>query len=206
MQRAIKRLLDILLAVTGLVILSPVIVIIAILVRLKLGQPILFRQQRPGLKGRPFTLIKFRTMIDQAEAQTGPVFARPDDSRVTAVGRVLRRTSLDELPQLLNVLFGQMSLVGPRPERPEFVEQLSKLIPRYMLRHHVKAGLTGWGKYRATLTLLETGIDGARSARLAFSPGTSTSTSTSYSLLTNTHTVGATVAGEVYAGSAWVYA
>jgi len=99
-----------------------------------------------GLDGREFTMLKFRTMIEDAEAQTGPVWAGVDDPRCTAVGRFLRRTSLDELPQLLNVLAGHMSLVGPRPERPELIREFKHELPRYMLRHKMKAGMTGWAQ------------------------------------------------------------
>jgi len=108
--------------------------------------PALLRQERMGLDGRRFELLKFRTMRTGAEDATGPVWARPDDARRTAVGTWLRRFNLDELPQLVNVLRGEMSLVGPRPERPVFVDDFRRRIPGYMLRHKVKAGMTGWAQ------------------------------------------------------------
>jgi lipopolysaccharide/colanic/teichoic acid biosynthesis glycosyltransferase len=107
---------------------------------------VLFIQERMGMDGRPFRMLKFRTMRSDAESESGPVFARPGDPRATAVGRVLRRTSLDELPQLWNVLRGEMSLVGPRPERAPFIEEFRRRFPGYMLRHAVKAGMTGWAQ------------------------------------------------------------
>ena len=108
--------------------------------------PVFYRQQRMGLDGKQFTIYKLRSMYEDAEAETGPVWARDDDPRCTPVGRLLRKTSIDELPQLWNVLRGDMSLVGPRPERPYFVDQFKQRIPQYMLRHKVRAGLTGWAQ------------------------------------------------------------
>ena len=145
-NRLLKRLFD--LAVGGAVLLvtAPVLAAIALAIRLTSPGPVLLRQERMGLDGRRFTLLKFRTMRVDAETATGPVWARPDDERRTAVGGVLRRFNLDELPQLVNVLRGEMSLVGPRPERPVFVEDFRRRIPGYMLRHKVKAGMTGWAQ------------------------------------------------------------
>ncbi len=114
--------------------------------RLTSRGPVFYRQERMGLDGKSFTIVKFRSMYDDAERQTGPVWAVADDPRVTPLGRFLRRSNLDELPQLWNVLRGDMSIVGPRPERPHFVEQFKHKIPQYMLRHKVKAGLTGWAQ------------------------------------------------------------
>ena len=108
--------------------------------------PVFYRQERMGLDGKSFTIVKFRSMYDDAERETGPVWAQPSDPRVTPFGRFLRRSNLDELPQLWNVLRGDMSIVGPRPERPHFVAQFKHKIPQYMLRHKVKAGLTGWAQ------------------------------------------------------------
>jgi len=141
-----KRLFDIIASLTGLVILSPLLAVIALLVRRSSPGPILYRQDRLGLDGRRFQMVKFRTMYVDAEAETGPVFARDDDPRTTSVGCWLRRWSFDELPQLWNVLRGDMSLVGPRPERPSFVSEFKETIPRYMLRHRMKSGMTGWAQ------------------------------------------------------------
>jgi exopolysaccharide biosynthesis polyprenyl glycosylphosphotransferase len=119
---------------------------IAIGIRLESPGPVLLRQERMGLDGRRFTMLKFRTMREDAETTTGPVWAQAEDPRRTRLGSLLRRFSLDELPQLLNVLRGEMSLVGPRPERPVFVEEFRRRMPGYMLRHKVKAGMTGWAQ------------------------------------------------------------
>lgn len=141
-----KRVMDIAGALFGLIVLSPAILVISILVPLSSPGPILYRQQRMGLDGRPFDCLKFRSMPVDSEAKTGAVWNTAEDMRATWLGRFLRRTSLDELPQLLNVLRGEMSLVGPRPERPVFVNQFRKNVPGYMLRHKVKAGMTGWAQ------------------------------------------------------------
>ena len=142
----LKRLWDVVLSFLFLIIVSPIMLFVAILVKLSSRGPIFFRQERIGLDGRLFRIIKFRTMKADAETHTGPVWASADDPRSTTLGRLLRRLSLDELPQLLNVLKGEMSLVGPRPERPHFVEEFKKRIPRYMLRHKVKSGMSGWAQ------------------------------------------------------------
>jgi Undecaprenyl-phosphate glucose phosphotransferase len=141
-----KRALDIAVSSLGLLVASPVIAAVALAVRLTSGRPVLFAQERMGLDGRVFRMIKFRTMRNDAEGDSGPVWTVPDDPRRTGLGSFLRRTSLDELPQLWNVLRGDMSLVGPRPERPVFIEQFRREIPGYMLRHKIKAGLTGWAQ------------------------------------------------------------
>ena len=142
----IKRGLDLVVGSLVLVALSPVLLVVAVAVKLTSAGPTLLRQERMGLDGRAFSMLKFRTMRADAEAESGPVWTAPDDARRTAIGAVLRRFSLDELPQLLNVLRGDMSLVGPRPERPVFVETFRHRIPGYMLRHKVKAGMTGWAQ------------------------------------------------------------
>jgi Undecaprenyl-phosphate glucose phosphotransferase len=142
----VKRAIDIGISTAGLVALSMPLAIIAGFVKLTSNGPVFYRQERMGLDGKPFTILKFRSMLDNAERETGPVWAKADDPRVTGCGRFLRRSNLDELPQLWNVLRGDMSIVGPRPERPLFVAQFKDKIPQYMLRHKVKAGLTGWAQ------------------------------------------------------------
>ena len=142
----VKRVMDVALSAVALVLLSPLLALLAALVKLTSPGPVFYRQERCGLNGRSFPMLKFRSMRADAERQTGAVWARPDDGRRTRLGTLLRRTSLDELPQLWNVLRGDMSLVGPRPERPVFIQQFSKSIPNYMARHCVKAGITGWAQ------------------------------------------------------------
>jgi exopolysaccharide biosynthesis polyprenyl glycosylphosphotransferase len=141
----IKRAFDFVLSAIGLIVLSPLLLLVALWVRLDSPGPVLYAQERMGMNGRRFRMLKFRTMRLDAESQ-GPGWTTADDPRRTPSGVLLRRTSLDELPQLWNVLLGHMSLVGPRPERPLYVEQFRARIPRYMLRHHVKAGITGWAQ------------------------------------------------------------
>jgi Undecaprenyl-phosphate glucose phosphotransferase len=143
---AIKRLIDIAISGAALVALAIPFGIISLIVRLTSRGPVFYRQERMGLDGKSFSIVKFRSMHNDAERETGPVWTKPDDPRVTPVGRFLRRSNLDELPQLWNVLTGEMSIVGPRPERPHFVAQFKHKIPQYMLRHKVKAGLTGWAQ------------------------------------------------------------
>ncbi len=145
-NRVLKRAFDLLFGALGLAVASPIMLTIAAALKLTSPGPVLYRQERMGVDGRRFRMLKFRTMRVNAEAETGPVWARPDDPRRTALGSFLRRTSLDELPQLFNVLRGEMSLVGPRPERPSFVEEFRRRVPGYMLRHKVKAGITGWAQ------------------------------------------------------------
>jgi Undecaprenyl-phosphate glucose phosphotransferase len=142
----IKRTSDLCLGSVALVVLAPLMGLIALAVKWSSPGPILFCQERMGLDGRRFQMLKFRTMIQNAEKETGPVWTASSDPRVTGIGRLLRRASLDELPQLWNVLKGDMSLVGPRPERPELIEKFRKEIPKYMLRLKVKAGMTGWAQ------------------------------------------------------------
>lgn len=144
----VKRLLDIVLAAVGLVILSPVLLFAALVILLDDGWPVIYRQKRVGLNGRPFTIYKFRTMRQNAEHDSGPVFATLNDPRRTRSGRWMRRMRVDELPQLVNVLRGEMSLVGPRPERPEHVARLMTSIPFYRTRLIIRPGLTGWAQVR----------------------------------------------------------
>ena len=142
----LKRAIDIAISAAALVVASVPFGIIALLVRYTSTGPVFYRQERMGLDGKAFDVFKFRSMHEGAEDETGPIWARDNDPRCTRVGTWLRRTDLDELPQLWNVLRGDMSIVGPRPERPYFVEQFKHRIPQYMLRHKVKAGITGWAQ------------------------------------------------------------
>jgi sugar transferase (PEP-CTERM system associated) len=146
-----KRLMDVLLAAIGLLAALPIMAVVAATIKLISPGPVLYHQRRVGQHGRVFTIHKFRSMRLDAEAQTGPVWAsKSGDSRVIPLGTVLRRFRLDELPQLWNVFKGDMSLIGPRPERPEFVAELTKQIPYYGQRHVVRPGLTGWAQVRYT--------------------------------------------------------
>lgn len=143
--KIIKRAADVAGSGLGLLILSPFFLIIAAAIKLTSKGPVLYHQERLGMDGKLFIIHKFRTMVCDAE-KDGPMMCRPDDPRMTKVGRFLRKFSLDELPQLTNVFRGEMSMVGPRAERPEFVKEFTENIPKYMLRHKVKAGLTGWAQ------------------------------------------------------------
>jgi Undecaprenyl-phosphate glucose phosphotransferase len=142
---ATKRALDLLIASVALVVCMPVMLLIALLIKLTSRGPILFKQERVSFDGSRFHIVKFRTMYLDAE-RNGPGWTTPGDDRVTPIGRILRSLSLDELPQLFNVLRGDMSIVGPRPERPVFIKEFRQRIPRYMLRHKVPAGITGWAQ------------------------------------------------------------
>lgn len=142
----IKRLADVLGALFGILVTSPVMLICAILVKLSSPGPIIFKQIRVGLHNKEFPMYKFRSMAMQAPSEEQKAWTTKDDPRVTKVGKFLRKTSLDELPQLFNILKGDMSLVGPRPERPQFVEKFKEEIPRYMVKHQVRPGLTGWAQ------------------------------------------------------------
>ena len=136
----IKRIIDIIVSTIGLLILSPMLLILAVIIRVKLGSPVLFRQRRPGLRGKGFVLYKFRTMTDQRD-ETGRLL--PDEERLPAFGRFLRSTSIDELPELLNVLKGDMSIVGPRPLMMKYLDRYT---PEQARRHDVKPGITGWAQ------------------------------------------------------------
>ena len=146
LDHTMKRCFDFILTFIGLLFLSPLFIIIALLVKLGSRGPIFYGQERMGLDGKKFLMWKFRSMKVNAENTTGAVWAVKDDPRRTKIGTFLRSTSLDELPQLWNVLVGDMSLVGPRPERPVFVEKFKNNIPAYMLRHKMKTGITGWAQ------------------------------------------------------------
>jgi len=146
--RLLKRVLDVALSILFLGLGWPILLAVALAIKLDSRGPVFFRQERVGERGRIFTLLKFRTMVENAEATTGPVWAPEEDSRVTRVGRWLRATRLDEFPQVLNVLKGQMSFIGPRPERPHFVARLQEKIPYYAQRHTIKPGITGWAQVR----------------------------------------------------------
>ncbi|MFC1595935.1 undecaprenyl-phosphate glucose phosphotransferase [Candidatus Margulisiibacteriota bacterium] len=152
----VKRIFDIVLSLTALVFLAPLFILITITIKLTSPGPVFYSQERTGLNGHPFDLYKFRSMEADAEKDTGPVFSQDkDDPRVTDIGKLLRATSLDEIPQLFNVLRGDMSLVGPRPERPYFVDKYNKEIPNFMSRHKIRGGITGWAQVngRAELTV-----------------------------------------------------
>ena len=141
-----KRAIDILFALPGLIIAVPIIAVLAVLVKLTSKGPAFYVQERVGRNGHVFKIVKLRTMVADAEARTGPVWASANDPRETRLGSILRRTHLDELPQLWNVLRGDMSLIGPRPERPVFVEKFKREIPNYTARLAVRPGITGWAQ------------------------------------------------------------
>jgi sugar transferase (PEP-CTERM system associated) len=147
---AVKRVFDLMASLVGLVLALPLMAVTAVVIWATSPGPILYHQERVGLNGRVFRIHKFRTMRADAEAATGPVWSAENDTRITRVGRLLRRTRLDELPQFWNVLRGEMSFVGPRPERPEFVAQLTATLPYYLQRLVVKPGITGWAQVRYT--------------------------------------------------------
>jgi lipopolysaccharide/colanic/teichoic acid biosynthesis glycosyltransferase len=151
----VKNLVDRFFAIVGLLLFLPLFPILAVLIKLTSRGPVLFKQSRVGREGRIFEIIKLRTMVYDAEESTGPIWAKPNDPRITPVGKFLRMTHLDEVPQLLNVLRGEMSLVGPRPERPVFVDRFRNQIPNYSERLRVKPGITGLAqvchKYDETL-------------------------------------------------------
>ncbi|HYM61903.1 MAG TPA: undecaprenyl-phosphate glucose phosphotransferase [Thermoanaerobaculia bacterium] len=145
-SRFIKRAFDLVVATAALIVLAPVMIMIALAIWIEDRGAIFYRQVRMGLDGKPFEILKFRSMRPGAEAESGAVWAEKNDPRRTRVGAFIRAWSLDELPQLFNVLMGEMSVVGPRPERPQFVEQFRAEFPHYMLRHKVRAGMTGWAQ------------------------------------------------------------
>lgn len=137
-----KRIFDIIISIIAIVITSPVMLFIAIAIKIDSKGKIIFKQKRITKSGKEFTIYKFRTMVEAAEKNTGPVLAKKDDNRITRVGKVIRKTRLDELPQFLKVLKGDMSIVGPRPERKEIIDEIIKEVPKYKEREQVKAGIT----------------------------------------------------------------
>ncbi len=153
--QVLKRGLDIVMATVGLIITAPIMLITAVIIKLESPGPALFKQERVGEFGRTFTLLKFRSMASDAEKHTGPVWAQDNDSRITRVGNIIRKIRIDELPQMINVFKGDMSFVGPRPERPFFIKKLQERIPYYTQRLTVKPGITGWAavKYQYSSTI-----------------------------------------------------
>lgn len=154
----VKRAFDLFFSVIALIILMPFFVILALLIKLDSSGPILYRQKRVSMDGSSFVLYKFRSMVHKAEASTGPVWTKDEDPRITKIGFILRKYDFDEFPQLFNVLKGDMSIVGPRPERPFFVKKFKEEIPRYMSRHKVKTGMTGWAQvngFRGNTSLIQ---------------------------------------------------
>jgi len=147
-EKKLKRLLDILISFILLVISLPVVIISAIAIKLDSKGPVFFKQERSGMNGKSFKMVKFRSMFQDAEKHTGPVWSQKDDPRITRSGKILRKLRIDEIPQMYNVLKGEMSLVGPRPERPFFVEKLSEQIPYYKRRLKVRPGITGWAQVK----------------------------------------------------------
>lgn len=162
-EKKIKRLIDIGFSLLGLIILSPILILFSILIKIDSRGPVFFKQKRIGKNGRVFTIYKFRSMIKDAERYTGPIWAGKKDPRITRVGRFIRKVRIDEFPQLFNVLNGDMSIVGPRPERPYFVDKLKREYPYYTRRLKVKPGITGWaqvkGKYDTTVEQVKEKLD-----------------------------------------------
>lgn len=146
LNRMAKRLVDIIGSLIAIILFSPIMLVAAIAVKVSSKGPIIYKQERIGLNGEPFMMYKFRTMKVQTEAEEKKGWTTKGDPRVTRIGSILRKTSIDEMPQFFNILFGKMSLVGPRPERPQFVEKFKEQIPRYMVKHQVRPGLTGWAQ------------------------------------------------------------
>lgn len=150
LNASVKRWQGVVVSAIALLVFLPIILLLIILIKLDSPGPVFYRQKRVGMNGKVFHLLKFRSMVHDAEKTTGPVYAQEDDPRITRVGRVMRKLRLDEIPQLFNVLKGDMDMVGPRPERPFFVKQLGDQIPYYNLRHTVRPGVTGWAQVNYT--------------------------------------------------------
>jgi exopolysaccharide biosynthesis polyprenyl glycosylphosphotransferase len=147
-EKKLKRIFDLIVSFLILIVSSPVIIVTSIAIKIDSKGPMFFKQERMGQDGKVFNILKFRSMIKDAEKYTGPVWSQKDDPRVTRVGRLVRKLRIDEIPQMYNVLKGQMSIVGPRPERPYFVEKLSQEIPYYKRRLKVRPGITGWAQVK----------------------------------------------------------
>ena len=141
-QKIEKRIFDVIISIIVIIITSPIMILIAIAIKIDSKGPVIYKQKRITKDGKEFTIYKFRTMIDNAEKETGPILAKKKDERITKVGKILRRTRLDELTQFFNVIKGDMSIVGPRPERKELIEKIIKELPEYRIREQVKAGIT----------------------------------------------------------------
>src|SRR5262245_11836914 len=142
----VKRVLDVIMAVVLLILTAPLLLLVAAIIKLNSAGPVIFKQERVGYRGSTFILYKFRSMVHDAETSTGPIWAKHEDDRATVIGSFLRKWRIDELPQMLNVLRGEMSFIGPRPERPYFVNMLRDSVPHYDLRHYVKPGISGWAQ------------------------------------------------------------
>jgi exopolysaccharide biosynthesis polyprenyl glycosylphosphotransferase len=147
-QMSLKRLIDIVASILGIIILSPVYIVVGAIVKFTSKGPIIYKQQRVGIHGKPFYMFKFRSMYDNAEQSGAPQLSSDNDSRITPIGKFLRKVRLDEIPQFFSVLIGDMSLVGPRPERQYYIDQIVKRAPHYRLLHKVKPGITSWGQVK----------------------------------------------------------
>jgi exopolysaccharide biosynthesis polyprenyl glycosylphosphotransferase len=167
-EQSLKRLMDVAVAGLVLAVLSPIWLLLTAIIKLTSRGPVFFRQERIGQGGRPFTMYKFRSMRIDAEERSGPVWVQEEDPRITTIGRILRALHLDEIPQCINFLKGDMSLVGPRPERPFFVEQFSQQIPFYMRRFNVKPGLLGWAQSKHEFDLNSEDVTGIARERLEY--------------------------------------
>ncbi|MFZ5516997.1 MAG: sugar transferase [Candidatus Zhuqueibacterota bacterium] len=158
-EKRVKRTMDIGISLFVLIVFSPIWILVALAIKLESSGPVLFKQKRVGMNGRIFTIFKFRSMVHRAEKETGPIWADETDPRVTVVGKIMRKMRIDEIPQFFNILFNDMSLIGPRPERPFFVDKLKREIPLYSRRLRMKPGITGWAQIKAGY---DTSVDNVR--------------------------------------------